>query len=97
MKELAEKELQVKEAVILDERGVDISSMHPEDLVFAATNASALQWVGPVQASQQPQSIEQKRPGSSASVSTFDNSDRICECRYRLSTFITSHLNLLMM
>jgi hypothetical protein len=35
LKELAERELQIKEAVILDERGIDISSTHPDDLFLA--------------------------------------------------------------
>jgi hypothetical protein len=33
VKEIIEKELGVKEALILDERGIDISTLHNDDLV----------------------------------------------------------------
>jgi hypothetical protein len=33
LKEIIEKELGVKEALLLDERGIDISTLHTDDLV----------------------------------------------------------------
>ena len=40
LKEIIEKELGVRDALILDERGIDISTLHTDDLVQPAIQAS---------------------------------------------------------